>query len=47
MKRREFVLALAGTALVQPIAVAAQLGDRVRLIGMLMPFGESVRGYAA
>jgi ABC-type uncharacterized transport system substrate-binding protein len=41
MKRRQFVLALAGTALVQPIAVAAQLGDRVRLIGMLMPFGES------
>lgn len=41
MKRREFVLALAGTALVPPIAVAAQLGDRVRIIGMLMPFGES------
>jgi putative ABC transport system substrate-binding protein len=41
MRRREFVLALAGTALVQPIAVAAQLGDRVRLIGLLMPFGES------
>jgi putative ABC transport system substrate-binding protein len=41
MRRREFVLALAGTVLVRPIAVAAQLGDRVRLIGMLMPFGES------
>ena len=41
MKRREFVLALAGTALVPPIAGAAQLGDRVRIIGMLMPFGES------
>jgi putative tryptophan/tyrosine transport system substrate-binding protein len=41
MRRREFVLAIAGTALVRPIAVAAQLGDRVRLIGMLMPFGES------
>jgi putative tryptophan/tyrosine transport system substrate-binding protein len=40
MNRREIVFALAGTPFIWPIAAAAR-DRRVRLIGMLMPFGES------
>ncbi len=40
MRRRDFILAGAVTALLQPLA-AAQAGDRVRLVAMLMPFDES------
>jgi putative ABC transport system substrate-binding protein len=41
MNRRDFILALAGTPLMRSIGAAEQLDRRVRLIGMLMPFGES------
>ena len=40
MRRRELLLAVAGATLVRPIA-AAQSADPVRLVAMLMPFGES------
>src|SRR5438132_539400 len=40
MRRREFILAVAVAALLQPLA-AARAGDRVRLVAMLMPFDES------
>jgi len=41
MRRREFILAAAGAAIVSPKLTAAQSGHRMRVIGMLMPFGES------
>ncbi len=41
MNRREIIFALAGTPFIRPIAAAERLGRRVRLIGMLMPFGEN------
>jgi putative tryptophan/tyrosine transport system substrate-binding protein len=40
MNRREILLALAGTPFIRPIAAVAK-ERRARLIGMLMPFGES------
>jgi putative ABC transport system substrate-binding protein len=40
MNRREILLAFAGTSFIWPIAAAAR-ERRARLIGMLMPFGES------
>ncbi len=41
IRRREFVLAAAGAALVSPKLTAAQSRDQVQLVGMLMPFSES------
>jgi putative ABC transport system substrate-binding protein len=41
MNRREIIFALAGTPFIRPIAAAERLERRVRLIGMLMPFGDS------
>jgi hypothetical protein len=50
MRRREFIAALGGAA-VWPLAAWAQQGDRVRRIGVLMPFdendSESKRRYSA
>jgi len=40
MKRREFLLGVAVAALLRLLATAARAGDRLRLVGMLMPFGE-------
>jgi putative tryptophan/tyrosine transport system substrate-binding protein len=41
MNRREIIFALTGTPFIRSIAAAERLERRVRLIGMLMPFGES------
>src|SRR3954449_4828672 len=47
MRRRDFIKAIAGSALAWPLTARAQQGARMRRIGVLMPFAADNPQYQA
>ena len=41
MRRRDFIKVVAGSATIWPLVARAQQPDRMRLIGVLMPYAET------